>query len=145
MKRIWGIIETMCRFVLAAVFLWAGVSKLVDPGTFADGMSSFRLFPDPLINLMALTIPVLEIVTALLLLTTRWQRSAALLFSLLTMAFIFLFAWTIFQGHEVECSCFGASIGGQGADIGLWRAMGLFILSSIVYAAAIKLPEKPSR
>jgi hypothetical protein len=48
--------------LLAAVFIYAGISKFRDPLQFADSIAAFAILPATLINLVALSIPPFEVV-----------------------------------------------------------------------------------
>lgn len=127
------------RFPLAGVFLWAGIAKLIDPAAFADGVADFRFFPDTMVNVIAICVPMVEIAAAALLLSGRWSRPGALLSIFLTMSFTVLFGWAAVQGREVECSCFG---GGEflGATVtaGLIRAVILLGVSILIYVGRLQ-------
>lgn len=128
------------RFLLAVVFLWAGMAKMRDPFAFADGVADFQIFPDATANVIAMCVPAVELAAGVLLLSGRWRRQGALLTGLLSGAFVALFAWTLMQGREVECSCFGAThFLGSSAISGLIRAVVLFAACVAVYLANLRV------
>jgi len=43
----------LLRAVLAAIFLYAGIAKLVDVRTFAADVANYRLLPSPLVAPLA--------------------------------------------------------------------------------------------
>jgi putative oxidoreductase len=64
----------LCRFVLGAIFIYAATRKLGAPQEFADNIAAFQLVPDSIVGLMALGLPLFEIVCGLLLLTGYLAR-----------------------------------------------------------------------
>src|SRR5204863_3296708 len=51
------------QFVLAALFVVAGVLKIGDPPGFAHELHNYRLVPGAAVNAIALVLPWLEVVT----------------------------------------------------------------------------------
>ena len=97
------------RLILAVTFLYAGIEKLRDPLAFADSIASFQILPDALINLVALSLPVLEIFLGLMLLTDYEAGLAALTTLILMAVFIVALISALVRGLEVDCGCFGSS------------------------------------
>jgi len=100
------------RLVLAATFLFAGVSKLRDPVAFADEIGNYELLPQ-LAPYVAIVLPMLEVVAGLtLLLAPRlWQRAAALVCASLMAAFTFAAVSALVRGLNIDCGCFGNGSG----------------------------------
>jgi putative oxidoreductase len=104
------------RILLALVFLFAAYPKLADTRTFAEQVSHYDLLPQ-LSALVAVTVPAIELVAAVVLLVApRPWRSGALLvvFALLCM-FTYAVAQAYVRGIDTECGCFGSG----GERIGL--------------------------
>ena len=53
------------RWALAAVFIYAGTTKLGTPQNFSDSIASFAILPNSLINILALGLPPFEIIAGL--------------------------------------------------------------------------------
>jgi uncharacterized membrane protein YphA (DoxX/SURF4 family) len=99
-----------CRIFVGALFIFAAVMKLRDPQAFAFAINAFKIIPekaDHLAVVAAFVLPWLEGLTGLCLLLGFWTRSAALLISLMLLAFMGGISWVIANGWNVECSCFG--------------------------------------
>ncbi len=116
----------LATWLLAAVFLYAGIMKAMDPATFADQIAAYRLLPNFLINHVALGLPIFEIVCGLLLLN-NWQRRLALQsILLLTIVFAVFLISAIARGLHIDCGCFGSSI--IPLRFQLWFALGRDII-----------------
>jgi uncharacterized membrane protein YphA (DoxX/SURF4 family) len=93
------------RWVLAAVFIGSGISKLADPGAFAVVVDAYGLLPQPLLALAALGLPALELAAGIgLVFDTRGSLG---LTAALTLLFAVILSYGIHMGLDVDCGCFG--------------------------------------
>ena len=53
------------QLALGAIFVAAALPKIIDPPSFAHMIFNYRLVPGPLVNLMALTMPWIELLCGL--------------------------------------------------------------------------------
>jgi len=99
--------------ILAGVFLYAGISKILDPKGLVTAIETYRILPYSLSVLLALWLPWVEILSALALLHHRTRPGALLLSSGLYLLFLFgiLQAWT--RGLNIQCGCFGSDASGE--------------------------------
>lgn len=95
------------RWIVGAVFVYAGVLKGLAPQDFADGIAGFQILPPALINVFALSLPPFEILTGALLLLGWRPRAAALSVLLMTAVFASAMAVALLRGLNVDCGCFG--------------------------------------
>jgi len=96
------------RFLLGAVFVYAAIFKIISPQDFADSLAAYRMLPFPVINLLALGLPLFELVCGLLVLTGFFLRIGVLgIFAMLTV-FIAALAIALLRGLSIHCGCFGA-------------------------------------
>lgn len=111
----------LLQLVLGMVFVVAGGLKVVNPAQFAVAVGHYRLLPPGLDNLMALTLPGVEVLAGGLLLAGIWRRAAALVIAGLTVMFLGAIVSALARGLNIECGCFGTVSGGR---IG-WESLGL--------------------
>lgn len=105
-----GWIVLICRFVLAALFLFAAVMKVQNVPAFALAIQAFDIFPEHanhVTKFLAFAIPWAELVAGTFLLLGIWTRAAALTITLMLGAFILGILGIIFRGIDASCSCFG--------------------------------------
>lgn len=95
------------RLVLAGMFLFAALPKLLDPVTFARDIDNYRMLPDALIGPLALMLPVAEIVIGLALVTGVYARGAAITSSVMLVGFAVGMVQAIVRGIDLDCGCFG--------------------------------------
>jgi uncharacterized membrane protein YphA (DoxX/SURF4 family) len=93
------------RIGLAALFIYGGVIKLLDPKAFAPTISSYDIVPEVFLPVVAIGLPLLETVAGVgLLLDIR--GSLALISGLLGL-FVFVLGFGILKDLNVDCGCFG--------------------------------------
>ena len=98
--------ELASRWILGLTFIYASYNKILFPAEFAKIIYGYDLFPAVLINLIAITLPFLELVTGLALIAGVYPRSAVLIVNVLMVAFIILLTINLIRGHEFNCGCF---------------------------------------
>jgi len=99
-------LELASRWILGATFIYSSYSKILAPAEFAKIIYGYDLFPAALINLIAIIVPILELVVALALILGVYPRSAALVVNVLLAAFIISISINLLRGHEFNCGCF---------------------------------------
>ncbi|MBX3390103.1 MAG: DoxX family membrane protein [Phycisphaeraceae bacterium] len=101
----------LCRFAVAALFLFAAYQKLFAPDSgpqkFALAVHSFKILPDHLVLLATGVIPWLEVICGILLICGLWTRAAATLLALLLIGFTAAVISVLARGLPVSCGCFG--------------------------------------
>lgn len=122
-------LRLLARVGLAGLFLYAGALKVLEPGGLAQDMSNYRLLPDALVPLLALGLPVLEVVTGLALLTRSYARGGAALSALMLALFAAAMAQAKLRGIDLACGCFGADATTQVSWSKVALNVGLAILS----------------
>lgn len=101
-------IEISFRWILGITFIYASYYKIMSPTDFAKILYGYDLFPEILINPVAIILPFVELTSGLSLLLGIYPRSAALLINGLLLAFIFILTINIIRGLEFDCGCFSA-------------------------------------
>jgi uncharacterized membrane protein YphA (DoxX/SURF4 family) len=120
------------RWGLALVFLYAGTVKLLDPKAFARSISQYDLAPDFLLPVLAIGLPLVEILGAAGLIFAI-RGSLSLIVGLL-LFFVAVLWYGILNDLDVDCGCFSAEE--LRAQAGLWQA---FYRDLVMIGAAIFL------
>ena len=110
------ILNFILRLTLSGVFIAAGALKIVDPAAFATDISNYRMLPHEWINLLAITLPWIEVVAGLLLLIGIWKRTNALLIALMLVVFLAAISQAVARNLNIKCGCFGTT---EGRKVGL--------------------------
>lgn len=101
-------VELACRWILGITFIYASYYKIMSPMDFAKIVYGYNLFPEILINPIAIILPFVELISGFSLLLGIYPRSAALIINGLLLAFIFILTINIIRGYEFDCGCFSA-------------------------------------
>lgn len=104
-KKIFSIIEKICRFAVSAVLLIAAFPKLLNIGDFAQIINAYEMLPVWVVQPTAVFLPVFEIMLAVGLMF-NWKVAKYLTVFLLVF-FIVILSSAIFQGLDIDCGCFG--------------------------------------
>lgn len=110
------ILLTAFRLGLAAMFLAAAWPKFSDPADFAMLVAQYQFLPAFLVNPFTLWLSAFEIVVALGLLLTPWEREFSVLVGLLMGMFIIALGQALARGLGIACGCFdiaGAADAGE--------------------------------
>ncbi|THB75851.1 MAG: DoxX family protein [Desulfobulbaceae bacterium] len=128
------ILSILSNILLAGVFAFAAIPKLADTQGFSVVIAGYGLLPETMVPLMAVILPLWELVTAVgLLFGHRWAyKSAAAMLAL----FILILAYGISMGLDVDCGCFGADDPEKDAYSGLGTALlrDLMLLIPLFYS-----------
>ena len=118
-QRLFRIVVQICRFALAALFLFTAGAKLWIVKAFAANVSELLASSgfNPVRWMWPVTIAVilLEVITALLLLIPKTVRVGALFAAALLIGFAAyaLYYVYVLHGEPLECGCFGGIIASQ--------------------------------
>ena len=129
------------RVLLAGVFAYAAVPKLIDPSEFAVAIQNYRFLPEHLVGYAALFVPAFELVIALGLLLPDYQRGAALLATVMLVVFGAAMAQARWRGIDLSCGCFGAVLEAKVSWLTVIRTLALGALSAVLLFAAQRKPR----
>jgi len=97
------------RWAVGLIFIYASMDKLLHPSAFAVAVYNYKILPGSLINLVAITLPWLELVCGILLIVGLFPRAAALILSVLLVVFFWALFISLYRGIDISCGCFTVS------------------------------------
>ena len=109
-----SLIQGAARTLLAAVFIYAGANKALDPAQFAEAIDRYRIVPWPFAAGMALYLPWLEIVAGVATFWGRLRPGALVIIAGLAWVFVAAIASALVRGLDITCGCFG---NGEGTSL----------------------------
>lgn len=133
-------IATLVRWALAGVFLYAGVSKVIEAQSFAASIARFQIVPEVLINSLALGLPPFEILCGIALIAGPWKRQASFSIAVLCGVFLLALVSASLRGIQVECTCFGSA-----SPEPIWRSIVRDIVFLITALATYVRTSRPAR
>ena len=106
-ERYSAFLSHFLKWGLAFLFIFAGALKLKDPRVFAQAISQYGLVPDGLVPVLALGLPVVEVLAGLgLLINVRYSLGAILV---MLVMFIGVLGYAIAADLDIDCGCFTAA------------------------------------
>ncbi len=137
-----GTALTLVRILLGGLFVWSGVSKLLDPLFFAFALKAFHLgLSDAAVSRLAFIIPWLEALAGAVLALGFWTRASAVMVLALLLGFSTGIISLLVRGMDVRCPCFGATELVCEGPLGVCH----LIRNAILIALAIFVATRPRR
>jgi len=93
------------RWGLAALFIFSGLTKLVEPVQFAVLIDAYGILPEVLVMPVAWFLPAVEVIAGGCLLFNI--RGSLTTITLLMVLFLAVLGYGIWMGLDVDCGCFG--------------------------------------
>ena len=99
----WRIVDV----IVAGIFIYAGVLKMVDPVQFASDLDNYKILPWPVSVALAFYLPWLEIFCGLALIVRYFYRGAISILMILILVFTLATIAAKIRGLDITCGCFG--------------------------------------
>lgn len=106
-RLLWLSLRWLARAVVAAVFVYAGGVKVLNPALFVADIESFHMLPSAAALFVAFFLPWLEIIAGLALLIPSLRWSAGMILLALLLAFMVGIGQAMVRGIDISCGCFG--------------------------------------
>ena len=121
------------RYCIAAVFLWSGITKLLDPVSFGVLIDAYGLIPKTWVMPAAILLSSLEIIAGAGLIPDIYGSLAII--AGMVILFIAILSYGIHMGLDIDCGCFGPQDPEARAFHGLRTALyrDFVIMAGILY------------
>ena len=106
-RRTSNILWRLLDFVLAGIFIYAGVLKAFNPVQFASDIDNYKILPWPVSVALAFYVPWLEIFCALGLVFRFLYRGALSILGASIVVFTLATIAAKVRGLDITCGCFG--------------------------------------
>lgn len=119
------------RLLLGVVFCYAAIDKIVHIDGFARAIYFYHILPGWSVNLLAVFMPMVEMIAGISLILGLWPRGAVALIGAMLVIFIIALTIVYLRGIDINCGCFSTSDRGKSSAITLiWRDL-LLLLACI--------------
>ncbi|HEX9974597.1 MAG TPA: MauE/DoxX family redox-associated membrane protein [bacterium] len=135
--KTWDCLFIIFRWLVAAIFIFAGITKILNPENFARDIDNYRMLPYLLVTVMAIILPWLEILCGIFLIIGKWEKGAAVTLLILTLMFLIAMSSAIFRGLDITCGCFAMTA--EGTKVGYSRLIQDSILFVIILLLNFRL------
>jgi putative oxidoreductase len=126
--------------VIGGIFLYAGISKALDPVQFANDIENFHIVPWTVGVRLAFYLPWLEIICGIALILRRVYAGALTVFLVLTLVFMGAIISARARGLDIKCGCFGHAMDNLGYISHL--ALNLAILAAVAILLRRGFPRR---
>src|SRR5881394_950471 len=123
---VWRILD----LIIAAIFIYAGVLKVIDPVQFAHDIDHYQILPWSVGVGLAFYLPWLEIFCGLALIFRMFYRGALSILTALVLVFLVATIAAKVRGLDITCGCFGHA--SENWSFPAHLALDLAILASLV-------------
>ena len=115
-----NILKLLIRIFMGIIFIYASYSKILDPVSFSQNIHNYGVTPLFLENIIALTLPWVELFIGLGLIFNI-KYDACVDISIFLMAiFIILILQAYLRGKSIDCGCFSNDLSPQEWDEKRW-------------------------
>ncbi len=130
------------RLLLGALFIYASIDKIAHPHAFAQAIFNYQILPDYLINLAALILPWMELLSGFCLIINKWMPGASMIITILLTCFLASIFYNLSRGLNISCGCFSTNTGEDIiSNLTLFRDI-VLLLMAICLASMIFLKDK---
>jgi uncharacterized membrane protein YphA (DoxX/SURF4 family) len=130
------VVTAVCRYLLAAVFLMAALTKITDPEAFRERVLHDAHLPWGLAVAVVRVLPWLELTCGVCLALAYAAREAALLVAILLALFL---VHALVYHAEPDCGCFLVPLP-QPVDAAWWPPL----RNGLLLACAVRVAWKPA-
>jgi hypothetical protein len=137
-----GAVRQFLRFALGGILLVSAAGKLVDIPGFMAVLKTYKAFPDSILLLLALGVPLAELAIALWLFSGRFLAAAALTSVVMHFLYAVWAAVSVLRGLRLaNCGCFGV-FWPRALD---WSTVAQDLVMMAASFALLVLARRPSR
>jgi uncharacterized membrane protein YphA (DoxX/SURF4 family) len=132
-------LHLVVRVLLGLVFVYASLDKISNPAGFARIVYQWQTLGPVSSNLVAVTLPWVELVAGLLLIVGIWKRDAAAVVAVLLVVFIAAAVFVLARGIDVDncgCTSVAAAEAAPAWPPSWMRGVGWFLISRNVLLLA---------
>jgi uncharacterized membrane protein YphA (DoxX/SURF4 family) len=83
------------------------LSYVPDLATFAHDVGNYHVPPRALANVVAITLPWIELLAGGLLVAGIWKRASACVITAMMVVFLAAIGWAVAHGYDIYCGCLG--------------------------------------
>lgn len=124
---------TLLRISYSIIFLSSGILKLYFNRNFQESLESFEIIPENYITIVTIVVPVIELMIGGFIILNKWVKSIVKFSIYLLIFFTSILLLKIYEGSEINCSCFGPISGGNVDEISIVRNFLLIIFGCILF------------
>ena len=122
----------LARIILAGVFVYASIHKIVYPDEFYVVIMNYQILPQYCAYVLAYMLPMLEMSAGFALLSKKFLSPSLFMISVMLLAFIAAIISAWLRGLDISCGCFGEGSSGEYFEV-IVRDIFLLLLCMIIF------------
>ena len=126
------------RIYISLVFILSGLEKINDLNGFAQSIENYKILPIAFVNIFAIIIPWIEVVTGALLLLGISIKENSLILLVLLLIFTIALIIALAKGLNINCGCQGSIYAQRISIAKILENISLIIISFV----GIKYPRQ---
>jgi len=130
---------------IGALFVYASLDKIWDPGAFAEAIYNYRLLPEVLLHSAAIMLPWLELICGILLIMNVYPETSAGLILAMLLVFTLAIVSAIARGLDFSCGCF--NLNSDTRNMSFWKVLeniGMMLMAFISWWNAHRMKKDPT-
>lgn len=122
----------LARILLAGIFVYASIHKVVYPDEFYGAIMNYQILPQYCAYALAYMLPMVEMSAGLALLSKKFLSPSLLMISGMLLIFIAAIVSAWLRGLDISCGCFGEGNSGEYFAV-IVRDIFLLLLCMIIF------------
>ncbi len=98
-------LQFILRLVIGGMFIFVAINKLINPEEFAKAIKNYDMLPLSLINIIAITLPYIELFSGLFLIIGIYKRGSSAIIGISLIFFIIALSSAYARGLDIDCGC----------------------------------------
>ena len=137
-EKVINYLIALTRIYLALVFIVSGLDKINNLDAFAISIENYRLFPTQIINIFAITIPWIELISGAFLLLGIYIKENSIIIASLLVVFTTAVIIAVARGLDIDCGCQGTF---DGQKVGLLKIIeNVSLIFYFIFFISFKTP-----
>jgi uncharacterized membrane protein YphA (DoxX/SURF4 family) len=125
------VVLRVCRLAIGLIFVGSALAKIGDTGALAQQVHNYRLVPLWSENLLAMTLPWIELLAGLSLVLGVRARAGSLVALASLLVFTAAIGVAMTRGLDFECGCFGTADATRIGWVKLAENLGMLVLAAV--------------
>lgn len=93
------------RLIIGLMFIYTAYNKLINPEEFAKAIKNYDMLPYWIINIMAITLPYIELISGVLLILGIYKKGSSAVIGISLIIFITALITAYARGLNIDCGC----------------------------------------
>ena len=137
------VLMLLLRTCLGLLFVLSSIHKFVYPHIFLAKVYDYEIVGENIGLMIACVLPMCEFIVGMLLLCGFFQEGAAVIASLMLLAFCFAQTSVLWRGLKIGCGCFGIDVSDDAINYAKLARIYLLCALSLLLSARAALFRSP--